>query len=447
MRLLPVRYQLSAWLAAAAAIAYVCRTSISVAEKTIRDDIGLSEEQMGFILGPAFFWSYALAQIPGGSLGQSIGSRRALSGLALALSLASAFMAAAYGYAVLLASRVTGGLAQAGLFPCSALSVSRWYPRTERALASGILGAAMSIGAALGAAITGELLELGVGWRMVFVLYALPGAVWAVGFYAWFRETPAEHPAVSDDERVLIESGQESSSRVASPAIPWRAMIGSLTLWMICGQQFFRAGAYAFFTSWFPTYLQETRGVSTATSGWLSSVPLLATVAASVTGGVVSDWILRTTGRQWLSRAGLAGISLAVCAGLVLSAWFVDDPVTATLTIGAGAFFAGMAGPCAYASTMDFGGEHVAPVFSTMNMIGNFGAGLLPWVVPLFRQWVDASPPLLELSGDNSWNAVLVLFGILYVLASGCWMLAGTGRLSERGARPDIGKGAIHEDR
>ena len=429
MKLLPVRFQLSVWLAAAAAIAYVCRTSISVAEKTIREDIGLTEDQMGFILGPAFFWSYALAQIPGGTFGQAVGSRRALTYFSLALSGASAFMAAAYGYSLLLAGRLLGGVAQAGLFPCSALSISKWYPKTERALASGILGAAMSVGAALGAAITGELLELGLSWRAVFVLYAVPGVIWAAGFFVWFRDTPAEHPAVDEHELELITRGLDSHQEAkpvgttAKVPVPWLPMIGSVTLWMICGQQFFRAAAYAFFTSWFPTYLQETRGVSTATSGWLASVPLLATVAASLTGGVVSDWLLRTTNRQWLSRAGLAGVSLAICAGLVLSAWFVEDATVAALVIGGGAFFAGMAGPCAYASTMDFGGQHVAPVFSTMNMIGNFGAGLLPWVVPSFRRLVDESPKLLDLSGGNSWNAVLVLFGVLYFLAAACWML------------------------
>lgn len=432
MRFLPVRFQLSVWLAAAAAIAYVCRNAISVAEKTIREDIGLTEDQMGFILGPAFFWSYALAQIPGGAFGQAVGSRRALPTLALALSAASAFMATAYGYSIVLAGRVLGGIAQAGLFPCSALSISKWYPKTERALASGILGAAMSVGAAVGAALTGELIDLGYSWRFIFVLYAVPGVIWAAGFFAWFRDTPAQHPSVGDEERQLIEQGLDASASSSERvAVPWAALVCSFTLWMICGQQFFRAAAYAFFTSWFPTYLQETRGVSTATSGWLSSVPLLATVVASLTGGVVSDWLLRTTSRQWLSRAGLAGASLAVCAGLVLSAWFVDDATTATLIIGAGAFFAGMAGPCAYASTMDFGGQHVAPVFSTMNMIGNFGAGLLPWVVPTFRKLVDDTPSLLKLSNDNSWNAVLVLFGVLYFLSAGCWMLVGTDRLKE----------------
>ena len=445
MKLLPVRFQLSVWLAAAAAIAYVCRTSISVAEKTIREDIGLTTEQMGLIMGPAFFWSYALAQIPGGTLGQKVGSRRSLTYFSLALSGASAFMAAAYGYAILLASRLLGGIAQAGLFPCSAISISKWYPNTERAVASGILGAAMSVGGAIGTVVTGKLLGLGYSWRLIFLLYAVPGIIWAAGFFVWFRDTPSEHPAVDDAERELIECGQDvpreaaTDSPSAKVPVPWLSMISSLTLWTICGQQFFRAGAAAFFATWFPTYLQETRDVSTATSGWLSSLPLLATVAASLSGGVISDWLLRTTNRQWLSRAGLAGCSLTVCAGLVLSAWFVDDATTATLIISGGAFFAGIAGPCAYASTMDFGGPHVAPVFSTMNMIGNFGAGLFPWVVPKFQKWIEDSPRLLELANGNSWNPVLILAGVLYFLAAACWMLVRSDRLAnEQTVAPEL---------
>ena len=291
----------------------------------------------------------------------------------------------------------------------------------------------MSVGGALGAVMTGELLDLGLSWRLIFVLYAVPGVVWAAGFFIWFRDTPADHPSVGAAELELITRGLDAATRPAEKSpVPWIAMFGSLSLWMLCGQQFFRAGAAAFFASWFPTYLQETRDVSTATSGWLASVPLLATVAASLTGGVVSDWLLRTTNRQWLSRAGLAGASLAVCAGLVFTAWFVEDATTATLIIGGGAFFAGMAGPCAYASTMDFGGQHVAPVFSTMNMIGNFGAGLFPWVVPKFQKWIEGSPSLLDLSNGNSWNPVLILAGLLYFLAAACWMFVGAARLEER---------------
>jgi MFS family permease len=458
-----VRFQLSIWLAVAAALAYLCRTSISVAEKTIRADLDLSEDEMGFIMGPAFFWSYALAQIPGGWSGQKFGSRRMLPILAVAFSAATALMGLAQGAASLLAGRIVNGVAQAGLFPCSALSIAKWHPQAERALASGILGSAMSLGAAVGAALTGELLNF-LNWRVIFFLYALPGIVWAFYFYGWFRETPPDHSGVNQAEAdwiagVSVDDGETSDQPEAPargpfdteerdtsngslagasgwsdeaddsepepipdvPPVPWVRLLTSMVLWQICGQQFFRAAGQVFFASWFATYLQESRGVSTAQSGWLLTIPLICTVAASLTGGVLSDAIFRRTKNLTLARSGLASFSLTMCAALVFGAFFVEDAKMATLVIGAGAFFGGIAGPCAYASTMDIGGRNVGPVFSTMNMIGNFGAGLLPFVTPTFRVWVAETPWALNLAGGNSWNAVLILFGSMYFLAAVCW--------------------------
>lgn len=450
-----VRFQLSVWLAIAAALAYACRVSISVAEKAIRTDLGISEDAMGFILGPAFFWSYALAQIPGGWLGQRFGSRRTLPGLATVWSAATILMCCASGTVILLIGRVLGGIAQAGLFPCSALCISRWHPQVERARASGFLGAAMSVGAAVGGVITGELLGI---WRWVFAAFAVPGVLWAVGFYRWFRETPETHPAVSEAEKQWIRhqpdidadlsppstpasdrgadadmdktdspcaapSPQQPADAEDTTAVPWGELFSTPAMWLICSQQFFRAAGYAFFTSWFATYLQETRDVSTAQSGWLLAVPLIATVAAALIGGTVSDWLFHVTGKLNVARSGFAATSLLACTALVCAAFKVEDATTATVIIGAGAFCAGVAGPCAYATTMDWGGAHVAPVFSTMNMVGNFGAGLLPWLVPTFRHWIDDNPSLLTLSGANSWNAVLILFAAMYMLAAFCWML------------------------
>jgi MFS family permease len=192
---------------------------------------------------------------------------------------------------------------------------------------------------------------------------------------------------------------------------------------MICSQQFFRAAGAAFFQSWFPTYLQETRGVSTAKSGWLSTLPLIATVVAAILAGGLSDFVYRKTKRLTLARSGLAGGALFLCSVLVFSAWFVKDATTATLVISGGAFFAAVAGPCAYASTMDMGGRNVSLVFSWMNMIGNFGAALVIWGVPYFRKLVEKTPALLDLCGGNSWNAILILFGTMFLMSSACWTM------------------------
>lgn len=468
-----VRHWVTLWLASAAVLAYLCRQCLAVAESSLRAELDLTEAQMGLLLGPAFFWTYALAQIPTAVLGERYGSRRMLPLFAGAWSVACGVVALAAGFPVLLLSRLTGGLAQAGLFPCAVRTVSIWQPHSGRAFASGTLGASMSVGGAISAGLTGWLLTYFAA-TTIFGLFALPGLLWAIGFAWWFRDRPEDHAAVTPAELALIrgtdlsvngeeiDNGSDASSEQADcqPAPPeqiqtvnpaasvndsaseetvagtpplstsqmWLSLLLSPAAWLICAQQFFRAAGYAFFASWFATYLIETRGVSTAESGVLTALPLIATVLGSLCGGYASDTVLRWTGSLTLARKGIAAASLSICGVLVLLAFFISHATLAVMMISAGAFLAASAGPCAYTVTMDMGGRHVASLFSTMNMIGNFGAGLSPLLVPRFKTWVEATPSLLSLCDGNSWNAVLPMFAAMYFGAALCW-----GCLSTRG--------------
>ena len=195
------------------------------------------------------------------------------------------------------------------------------------------------------------------------------------------------------------------------PCTPWLALFSSPALWWICGQQWFRAAGYMFFTSWFATYLQETRGVSIARSGFLNMLPLLAVVVGGILGGALSDWLLKRTGRRDFARRWMAMLCLFTCGGLIFWALILDDALAAVLVISAGSFFAALAAPCAYTMTIDMGGAHVATVNATMNMIGNLGA----WAFPIAVPWL--------LARFGSWDAVLVVFGALYVGAALAWLL------------------------
>jgi ACS family glucarate transporter-like MFS transporter len=165
-----------------------------------------------------------------------------------------------------------------------------------------------------------------------------------------------------------------------------------------------------FFATWFATYLQETRHVGVAASGVLNSLPLIGVVLGSLLGGTLSDWLLARTGSRRVARQGLAAVSLACCAALVVAAFFIRDTTLAVLTISAGQFFASCGGPCAYAITMDLGGRHVTTVFSFMNMCGNVGAFVFPILVPQIVAWTGA------------WDAVLFTFAIIHLAAAICWL-------------------------
>ncbi len=425
------RFIVLAGLCAAAALSYVSRNAIGVAESTVRADLGLTKEQSGWLMS-AFFISYSVCQIPGAWVGQRFGARRALPAFAIVWSIATAATALG-GFVNVLAMRVVKGVSQAGLFPICTGVVAKWFPKTGQAFATGALGSFMSVGGAVGAALTGWLV-VEIGWRWMFVLYSLPGLLWATWFWGWFRETPSEHGAVNAAERELIESARPLTPALSpdggegdeaaeppitragdcnspAPPTPWLQLLTSPAMWCICGQQFFRAAGYMFFTSWFATYLQEARGVTILKSGFLTMLPLLAVVVGSLAGGVISDAVLKRTGSRRLARRGVAIISLGLCAVFTLSAYFFADALAAVLIISAGSFFAAVAGPCSYTITIDMGGEHVPTVNSVMNMTGNFGAMLFPLAVPLL------------LGKEQNWNIVLLTFGALYLGSALCWWL------------------------
>jgi MFS family permease len=420
------RFLVLAWLCAAAALAYVSRNAIAVAESTVRGDLGLTKQQSGWLMS-AFFFSYALCQIPTGQFGQRSGSRRALPLFATVWSVATAMTAFVSGLGGMIAARVVQGIAQAGLFPTTTVTVAKWFPKTGRAFATGSLGSFMSVGGALCAWLTGVLLEAlephvaaGWNWRLTFLLFAMPGLVWAVWFWTWFRDEPGEHRAVNEAELELIR-GSEAAKTEPTPRpagggtnalhTPWFALFSSPALWWICGQQAFRAAGYVFFTSWFATYLQETRGVSIARSGFLNMLPLLAVVVGGMLGGALSDRLLKRTGSRDVARRWMAMLCLFACAGLIFWALALDDALAAVLVISAGSFFAAMAAPCAYTMTIDMGGPHVATVNATMNMMGNLGA----WAFPIAVPWL--------LARFGSWDAVVVVFGALYVGSAAFWLL------------------------
>jgi MFS family permease len=407
-----VRYHVLGWLCLAAMISYIHRGCLAVPAEVIQRDLRLDDVQMGLVMG-AFFVAYAVFQLPSGWLGDRWGTRRALSLCAILWSAATGLMGAAGGFASLYACRLAAGLAQAGVFPCAVNSFSKWFPRSQRALPSGMLGGFMSWGGVVGNAVTAYLLSY-FDWRMVFVWLGVAGVLWAAGFYWWFRDRPAEHSWVNDAERDLIAEGRPAADRAdeeGARANPWGVLLASPLMALICGQQFFRAAGYVFYQSWFPTFLQKTRHVSIAGSGYLASVILAAVAVGAMIGGALSDWLLRRTGNRRLARQWLTVAGQAVCALFILLAYLVADATATVLLLTVGSFCAGVCGPVAYTITMDLGGRHVSTVFSTMNMSGNIGGALSPVAVSL----------LVGATGQN-WDVVLLFFVAIYLAAAVCWM-------------------------
>ncbi|HEV3342203.1 MAG TPA: MFS transporter [Pirellulales bacterium] len=385
-------YAILAALCAAAAICYAQRQVMAVAKEPMQLDRALSKNEVGWILS-AFFAGYSLFQIPLGWVGDTYGARRSLTVCVALSALATSLLPLVDTFVPMVAVWTICGAAQAGLFPIAARLIVASFPGTRRAMASGALASSMSIGAAAMSATAGELLGRQVDWRLVFLLAAAPGFIWAGAFVGWYREKPAQ-----------------TGPRPGQPDGSIGKLLTRPALWLICVQQSLRAAGYVFYASWFSTYLQEAKSLDIEKAGQLNGLPLLAVVVGSPLGGIISDSLLARTGSRRISQQTVAVLSLTICAGLIMPAFWIDDPLMATLLISAGSFFAAISGPVSYAVTMHFGSGRVATVFGIMNMCGNFGAMAFPTVAPRLR----------TLTGD--WNTVLFVFAGIYVAAAVCWM-------------------------
>lgn len=411
---------LLAMLCTVAAIAYVQRSGIAVAADEIRGELGLDKIHFGVVLS-AWSGGYAVAQIPSGWLADRWGSRRALTLFAVLWSLATGLLAASHGYWSLLGFWTLMGVAQAGIFPCSSRAISRAFAPSQRASASGLLAAAMGIGGALAPALTGLLLVGGVAylgqsdhhplvvslmslmpsfhWRWVFALYALPGLLWAMLFH------------LQRPERSVITTAVEDAPPPESESDAWSIIAGSPSMWLLCAQQFLRAAAMIFFSTWFPTFLREHRHATLAEASHLTMLAGIGVVVGAVLGGFVSDRIYRLTGNRRLSRQGIAVAGMSACAVLIVCAEFIPDVTLSVSVIGVAAFSASFGGVSGYVVAMDLGGRRVATVFSIMNTSGNLGATVFPIVVG----W--------SVQRSGTWNLMLFVFAGIFAVDAVCWAL------------------------
>jgi ACS family glucarate transporter-like MFS transporter len=449
-------------------INYIQRNSLGGAETTVRANLHLERSDTGDAMG-AFFLTYALCQVPSGWLAQRWGGRRALTIYAAGWSILMALTAAATSKEALIGMRGLMGAFQAGIFPCSTMILAAWYPATRRGFTSAMLNSFMLIGGVFASWLTAQLIGP-LGWRWLFLLYAVPGLAWAAWFALWFRNRPQEHPSVNPAELAIISpqsiyggelntldagrlqrnteqdesitAHRESLStekpaegfsvregnaevpdlaqRVVKPSVPWLAIFLSSSLWLICIQQFCRAGALRFFDMWLPTYLQEARGQTVTTANYWTGLPLLAGVIGGPIGGILSDFVLARTHSRRAARQGVTIGSVVVALIFYGLAFQVADVWGAIVLACIGVLIFTFSSPCSYALTMDMGGRNLGIIFATMNMAGNLGSWAFITFLPRIVKW-------------QGWESALLVFAAMHVVAIVCWFfLNPNGIIGER---------------
>lgn len=402
-----IRYRVLGLTVLAYMITYIDRVCISNAVPSIQKEFGFSIITMGWILS-SFQWGYALFQIPSAWIGDRFGPRRALAAIVTLWSAFTCSITLAWSATSMAMIQFLFGTAESGAFPIATSSLSRWMLPAERGMAQGLTHA----GSRLGGAITPFLVVLIIarwGWRAAFFSCASLGVLWAVAWFWYYRNSPAEHSAVNAGELDLIQTGLARDGRRRSRHIPWRQILHSPQMWILSGMYFCYAYILGVYLVWFPTYLHAHHGFDLKHMGMYSSLVLMAGVFGDIAGGSISDFWAKRTGNLKIARRVIG------CGGFLLSALCM---VPATLTthpyvclwFSCGAIFGlELTVGVSWAITLDIGEHFAGSVSSVMNTCGNIGGATGSALSGYLVKLIGWNAPFLLMAGLSFLGAVLYL--------------------------------------
>ena len=398
-----VRWRIFAVVFGVVVINLIDRTTLAIAMPTISREFVLSPTMQGVLLS-AFFWSYAVLQVPGGWLIDRFGPRRLIAGSTMLWGAFQGLAALATGGVSLLLTRVGLGAAEAPLFPAGAKLSSLWLSPLERGRGAVLMDSGAPLGAAFGGVIIAFLiLSLG-SWRLAFL--AAGAGTLVLGLFAWLylRDDPVAHPGVNAAELAAIRGPLVRGQPVEAPdRIVGRSLAGLLVGRMSWGMINFGL------LTWGPSYLAQARGFDLKQMGYATFVIFLCGMAGSLVAGFAADWLLSFGWRRSVVYKSMLGFSGLATMASFLALPTVSDPVFAVTILSATLFFLYWGSLYWSLPTVLAPREKVGLLGAIMNFAGSASGIAVPIITGV----------VLQVTG--AYLAVLLFFAgcaALYVLAT-----------------------------
>jgi len=288
-----VRFHVAILMLMATVINYLDRTVMSAAAPVIEKDLQLSAEAMGWIMS-AFFFSYALFQIPSGFLADRIGQRKTLAGSVIWWSLATMATGLARTPLAFISARIVMGVGEAGAYPCNSGITAKWFPDRER----GRITALFDSGSKFGTAFAMPIVVWAIatwGWHAAFYICGALGLLWSIWWLKVYRD-PEDHPTISEEELRYIRDGQAKKEGIdKTMPMKWYQLFRYRNVIAMCAGFFMLNYAIFFFITWFPSYLMNERGMSLSEMGFAAMLPPLAGIAGQYLGGWFTDFMYNKT--------------------------------------------------------------------------------------------------------------------------------------------------------
>ncbi|HEY3119530.1 MAG TPA: MFS transporter [Vicinamibacteria bacterium] len=399
------RWVVCALLFFATTVNYLDRQVLGILAPVLQRSIGWNEVEYGYIV-TAFQAAYAIGLLANGPFLDRVGTRFGYAFAVAIWSLAAMAHALArtpFGFG---AARFALGLGEAGNFPAAIKSVAEWFPRRERALATGVFNAGTNVGAIV-APLTVPWIATRFGWQWAFIATGATGFVWLAFWLAAYRQ-PESHPRVSRQELALILGDAEEPLR----RVPWARLLPHRQTWAFALAKFMTDPIWWFYLFWVPKFLNERHGLSLLKLG----PPLVLIYLIADVGSVGGGWLSSSLLKRGYPVSRARKTAMLVCALCVTPIAFVpwaSGPWSAAILIGIAA--AAHQGWSANVFTLvsDMFPRHaVASVVGIGGMAGAVGGMLIATATGYLLQWTGSYVPVFALAAGT----YLVALALVHLL-------------------------------
>jgi ACS family hexuronate transporter-like MFS transporter len=384
---------------------YMDRQVLGVLKTTLQHDFTWNEIDYSKLVA-AFQFAYAAGMLLVGGLIDRLGTRL---GYALAMifwSLASMGTALANSLTGFRMSRYALGFGEAAVFPASIKAVAEWFPKKERALATGIFNAGTNVGAIITPLIV-PWIVVHWGWRGAFVGIGAIGFIWLAIWLAVYRK-PEDHRGVSKAELDYIRSDPQDPVRKTK----WVRLFPLRQTWAFAMGKFLTDPVWWFYLFWVPGFLQVKHGLALTGIG----IPIMVIYLISDVGSVAGGWLSSSLIKRGTSINAARKIAMLICALGVLPVVFayrVESTWSAVFLIGlAAACHQGFSANL-YTITSDmFPARAVGSVTGIGGMAGAIGGWLMAWVVGHVLQWTGSYMVPFAMAGSGYLLALLAIHAL-----------------------------------
>lgn len=381
-------------------INYIDRFTLGVLAPELQKTLGWSDSQYGDI-NASFSLAYAIGFLAFGAFIDRVGTKYGYAVALAAWSIAAAAHGLARSATGFAAARFLLGLGESGNFPAAIKATAEWFPRRERAFATGLFNAGSNVGAVI-APLVVPWLALTWGWEAAFLATGLAGLIW-LAFWLPLYGRPEGSPWVSKKELAWIRSDPQQPGA----AISWRRLLPHRETWAVAAGKFLTDPAWWFYLFWSGKFLADRFGVDLKRIG----PPLVAIYLMADVGSIAGGWLSsHLIGRGWSANAARK-LTLAICAlfaAPVSLAPLAPDMWTAVFLIGlAAAAHQGFSANMYTLASDLFPPRAVGSVIGIAGTAGAVGGILMQSASGRVRDWTGSYLPMFVVAGSMYALAVL----------------------------------------